>query len=695
MLNFLNTAVLAALAAALLPFLLHLFSKRKVKIVPFSSITFLKAMQKRQVRAIKIKQVLLLIVRTLIILAVVLAFARPATRGGYLGSHAAVSAVIILDNSASMGLSVKDGRLFDLAVRRATEILSQMGQEDEVAIMATVGGAAAASAADRFGNAAAARSLVDQIVLTDGRADLTQTYAQAVALISGRPNLNREIYLISDCQDNAFRHDQPPPRFDGRTFLVDLPAGKIDNASIVGVDFGNQLIEAGVDFTLSASIKKRSGSDDDILVSLYLDSAKVAQQSLQLKAGESGTVPFIARVGAPGYHSGYVALSDDDLLADNIYYFAFHLPDQFGILLVGDDETSGRLLRLALAPDETAQRHWTVEQTGYDRFASVDLSRFNVVILAGYGKMPAAAVSRLKEFVKAGGGLMIDPGRSIDINQFNQDWAEPTGVMLLSGYPSMVSQAGYYLLGNFDLRHQILAVFQNVDKTALPSFRSYVRLKAAPVPGRSADVLARWSDGSPGITVAAFGQGRVMYFGCDIAPDISDISLHPAFVPLLVRSAEYLSSRFSAYNETITAGASPRRDLRRTTNPANEYTLVAPDGRRRLIAGVAGHDVVTADCGRLDRTGVYSIVSEGREGDRFAVNEDPDEGDLYRPDRSELAGRLVNMEVAPYTADLAGFITEKRFGRELWQYFLLTAVILLLAEMYIARDRGNNETPGE
>lgn len=694
MLNFLNTAVLAALAAAILPFVLHLFSRRKVRVVPFSSVAFLKAMQRRQVRAIKIKQVLLLIVRTLILLAVVLAFARPATRGGYLGSHAAVSAVIILDNSASMGLSVKDGRLFDLAVRRADDILAQMGQEDEAAVVATVEEAAAGTA--RFGNAAAARNILKTITLTDGRADLTRTYAQAATLIGTRPNLNREIYLLSDCQDNAFRHDQPPPTFDGRTFLVDLPVGAVDNASITGVDFGDQLIEVGADFAVSATVKKRSGSGDDIMVSLWLDSVKVAQQSIALKAGDGRTVQFTARIGAPGYHSGYVALSDDDLLADNVFHFAFHLPEQFGILLVGDDNVSGRLLRMALAPDETTRRHWTIEQIGYDRFASADLTRFNVVILAGYGRMPEAAVGRLKEFIKSGGGVMLNPGRGIDVDRFNSDWAEATGLTILTGYPSSISRSGYYLLGNFDLRQQILTVFQNADKTALPQFRSYVRLKTAPVAGREPDVLARWSDGSPALATIALGKGRLMYFGCDVAPDISDISLHPAFVPLLVRSTEYLSSRFSAYSETVLTGSSPRRELRGTAVPANEYTLVAPDGGRRLIAGSAGRETVTVDCGRLDRSGVYAIVGEGGEYDRFAVNGDPDEGDLYRPDRAELAGRLVRLDVVPYGADLAGFITEKRFGRELWQYFLLVAVILLLAEMALARDRGEQATtPGE
>ncbi len=102
MFNFLNSAVLIAAAAALIPLLIHLFSKRKVKVVPFSSLKHLKEMQKRQVRKIKIRQLLLLLLRMLIILIAVLAFARPATKRGYIGSHAGVSSLILLDRSVSI-----------------------------------------------------------------------------------------------------------------------------------------------------------------------------------------------------------------------------------------------------------------------------------------------------------------------------------------------------------------------------------------------------------------------------------------------------------------------------------------------------------------------------------------------------------------------------------------------------------------
>ena len=310
MLNFLNTAVLALAAAALFPFLLHLFSRRKVKVVPFSSIAYLKAMQKRQVRSIKIRQILLLIIRTLVILAIVLAFARPATRGGYLGSHASVSAVILVDNSASMGLSVKDGRLFDLALHKAEEILTNMGPADEAAIMTTGEGFFARSSDDLFGNPAAAAAVLENISLQDGRADLTEAINRAAEALDERINLNRELYIISDFQDNSFDPGGLKSGIEARTVLVDLPGEQVDNVGIIEIDFGNQLLEVGTEFTVTAVAKRRSGAEYETLVSVYLDDRRIGQKGEILQSGATVSIPFNITVSEPGFHTGYVSLSD-------------------------------------------------------------------------------------------------------------------------------------------------------------------------------------------------------------------------------------------------------------------------------------------------------------------------------------------------------------------------------------------------
>src|SRR5687768_4361997 len=101
---FLNPFILVAMAAASIPLLLHLLNLRKLRTVEFSSLKFLKELQKTRIRRLKLKQILLLILRTSLVIFAVLAFARPALHGsaGLPGSHASTTAVILIDDSFSM-----------------------------------------------------------------------------------------------------------------------------------------------------------------------------------------------------------------------------------------------------------------------------------------------------------------------------------------------------------------------------------------------------------------------------------------------------------------------------------------------------------------------------------------------------------------------------------------------------------------
>src|SRR3972149_6434833 len=104
--TFLNPFILFGLAAAAIPILIHLLNKRKLRTIEFSTLSFLKELQKNTMRKITLRQWLLLLLRTLIIIFLVLAFSRPALKGnfGTIGSHAKTTLVIVLDNTASMDL---------------------------------------------------------------------------------------------------------------------------------------------------------------------------------------------------------------------------------------------------------------------------------------------------------------------------------------------------------------------------------------------------------------------------------------------------------------------------------------------------------------------------------------------------------------------------------------------------------------
>ena len=72
--TFLNPFVLIGLAAASIPILLHLFNLRKLQKIEFSTLTFLKELQKTKIRRLKLRQLLLLFLRTMIVVLVVTAF---------------------------------------------------------------------------------------------------------------------------------------------------------------------------------------------------------------------------------------------------------------------------------------------------------------------------------------------------------------------------------------------------------------------------------------------------------------------------------------------------------------------------------------------------------------------------------------------------------------------------------------------
>ncbi|RMD86484.1 MAG: hypothetical protein D6813_14865, partial [Calditrichaeota bacterium] len=138
MFTFLNSAILIGLVAVALPVLIHLFTRQKIKTVYFSSLKFLKELQKQQIRKLKIRQILLLILRTLVVLFLVLAFARPTlkkTRSSALETGAQISAVIILDNTLSMGREVQGTRLIDEAKERALKVLDYLRPGDEMYLL--------------------------------------------------------------------------------------------------------------------------------------------------------------------------------------------------------------------------------------------------------------------------------------------------------------------------------------------------------------------------------------------------------------------------------------------------------------------------------------------------------------------------------------------------------------------------------
>ncbi|HTY01249.1 MAG TPA: BatA domain-containing protein, partial [Bacteroidota bacterium] len=113
--TFLNPFMLFGLVAASVPLVIHLLNLRKLRTVDFSSLRFLKELQRSSIRRVKIRQWLLLAIRTLLIVTLVFAFARPALHGtfaGFLGGRASTAMLLLIDDSPSTSARNDRGEIF-------------------------------------------------------------------------------------------------------------------------------------------------------------------------------------------------------------------------------------------------------------------------------------------------------------------------------------------------------------------------------------------------------------------------------------------------------------------------------------------------------------------------------------------------------------------------------------------------------
>ena len=689
MFNFLNPTILIAAVAALIPLIIHLFSKRRVKIVEFSSLKHLKAMQKRQVRRLKIRQLLLLILRMLILLAVVLAFARPTLQNGGIGSHASVSAVVLFDNSASMNREVSDGNLFDLSQKRALQILDNFGETDQVCIIPLDQSENRIN--PKLSSAAVAKDQLSKITRGSGIAELQKGLEQANDLLKKASNLNKELYIISDQQRVSLPDSTVLKDSDAKIYLVEIPTEEYDNCGITNVDFGGQLILAGHDFTTTATIKNQSQRDrSDIIASLFVDGHRVSQVDLEVSAGNETSVNFTHSVSRGGFHDGYIELSDDQFQADNKYYFSFKIPQQFNVLIIKGDNAAG-LISLAMVPSQSINQYWSVKEVELDELAGINFIDYDVVILSGTPPLEEGYVRRLKSFVTQGKSLFLTFGGTTDIDDFNTNWSEIAGLVFDEGIKRDFTKAGYYTIDKVDITHPIFSVF-NFETEKFPELKFYTLPKMHTK--EESKVLASFSGKRPALVERKSGSGRILTFTGSIAPQFSDLTGHAFFVPFISRISEYLATDLSSYDVHLFAEENISRTIAVNLQMSASVEMIAPDSQYYYLSPEEENGNLILKPQPTNLPGIYNVRYLGREIDRFALNVNPDECNLAGVIDEQFADAIGadDYRLVQQNTNAASIISEFRFGKELWQIFLWIAVLFIIAEMLLSKGVGKGDS---
>jgi hypothetical protein len=720
--TFLNPIVLFGLAAAAIPIVIHLLNLRKLKTVEFSTLRFLKELQRTSIRRLKIRQWLLLLLRTLLVVFLVLAFSRPAIRGSLAGlgsTEASTGMVIVLDDSPSMGIRNERGVVFDQAKNLAERIVDFARPGDAVSVL-RLSEANAPVHQDRPLSAEAARKALQGMTVTGKAFPYGKIIAAARRLAASSQHANRELYLFTDAQRLQFTPD--PEAIDTaftdderlRVYLVEIPSPRRENAAVTSVTLESRLLAPQVPIIMKAVV--RNAGDHAIgnaVGSLYLDGTRVAQQSFSVAAGGAATLQFTAVPASRGIVTGAVQIEDDVLEIDNRRAFVINIPTNIRVLLVGSSirDTRYPFVALTLGGDSSLAKLFTVERIMQDRLAQTHIGQYDVVLLANPGAIPAREGSRLAAAVKSGVGLVLFPGRSTVAASINTSLLAAANIPPFTAAPapanpSPQSLVGFLTFGAVDFSHPLFAGMftRQAGRQSTPPSLDGPRITAAAGlnPGRSGQTVIAMSDGRPFLCDYTIGNGHVLAFAVDADTMMSDFPFKGLFAPLLHRSVMYLAGQQQA-EDTCTVGQRLILPVRLQPSDLDHAAIVRhPSGVEERVTVTARGDQRSAviELGDTPEPGVYRAFAgpaERASGKRrllqaAAVHPAPLESDLHRAGDQDLEEFWARHRIAPGRVtrlgaadDIDRVVRESRYGFELWRLFVVLAIACALGEMLLAR----------
>ena len=690
MISFLQSYFLYGLAAVSLPFLIHLFNRRRSKRVEFSTIYFLQQLQQKKMRRLKIRQLLLLLLRALVIAFVVMGFARPTVRSHafFLGrANVRTAAAIVLDNSMSMNYEDENGAAYARAVAAAEKILQLFQPGDQLVLFL-----AAPAEAVPQGKAFESPETVLKI-LRDSRpsmayGNMAEAVQRALGFLRKSDFPNRECFVLSDFQRSswsgeAFRRLQPEPNGGIRTFLLDLGSGTRENVGVERLQLRNQMIEPGKKVVLSATVANYGRTTyQDLLVSAFLEGRRVGQSSVDLPAGGRREVRFNLLLKKSGFVQGMVEVEDDPFLPDNRAYFSLYVPERIPVLLVGNADNY-TYFKLALAPHPQRQQLFSFTESPVLSRVAGTLQRYSVVALVDVPRLSDGEAAQLVQFIRGGGRLIVFPGKDTDLRALNERLFAPLGLPVVRGTRGkMGDESSAVQWGETDLNHPILkGIFRGkVKEINSPDF--YFRLVfGTPARGES---LIRFEDRTPFMSLIPAGKGSVLLFASALDPEWSDFVYKPIFPPLMYRSVLYLASESQRDVGNATIGQPLELEV---LDPDAVYQLQLPSGSRQRVSPQRSGPRLILRFAQTATPGLYTLYANGKPVHQWAVNVDPRESTLERIDRTQVKQKLGNLTVV-LKPDAAFYeqIVRSRYGSELTKWFFGIALGLMVLEMLLSRE---------
>jgi hypothetical protein len=670
-----SAGMLAWGAAAALPILIHLWSRRKYREESWAAMTFLLAALRKNARRIQLEQWILLAVRTAILILFALALADPKSSlfSAWAGpkSGGQTHFVLVLHGSYSMDYRADDRSRFDAAKELAKQLVAGAQQGDGFTLLLMAEPPRVVIGQPGFDKRDVEQE-IDNLELAHGGGNLPATLAEIDTLLrqaaerSSRAGAvaQRRICIFSDLQQATWGEIDSPDckarlaRLESLAALelVDLGQPGEGNLAVARLQIDSPtggLVAAGSEIQIQADVQSFAREDRPRQpLEILVDGQRIADERIDCAAGGRVTVSAKHRFDVPGEHTVEVHLADDGLPLDNRRWLSVPVREKVRVLCIGGRPSETRSVALALAPDKAASQSIDVVEAPERQLLDADLAQFDCLVICNVGRFGRDEALALHRFVSRGGGLILFLGDQAQGENYDQLLADEQRSRVLPARLNDVAATGKYVLDPLDYRHPIVAPFRGFPQAGLLTTPVWKYVRLTPLAG--ATTALAFDNGDPAIVEAAVGKGRSILVATAASSDSLDhasgqpapwtaLPAWPSFPPL-VHEMLRLALAGRSEDRNVLVGDELTGRLA-DPPPEQTLTLTGPRGLHERLSVRSDSGETQWSYSPLNVSGLYevragSLSPAGAGLQRFAVNVNPREGDLTRIDPALLPAQF-------------------------------------------------------
>jgi hypothetical protein len=499
--KFLSPFFLYLLPLAIIPFIIHFLSFFRLKKIDFSSVFFLIDLKKEKFNFYRLRDIFLLILRTLFIAFLILSIGRPIFLSEKLSilkflPLKAKPIILILDDSYSMEYDNN----FEKAKMVLKTIIRHLNKNSEITLFLT-----------------SKRKIVEMkkpIVIPDSLIDnlkISHKKAYAQEILKNIKDFDGEVYLVTDLQENTYSFLKD---FKSNFLIniIDLGKEKFENIGIVDFCW---LAEREEKLDFQIELVNYTSQEKEIPLNIQVGDFKI-RNFLILPPGKKKfqfTIPKIAeRI------SGKIYLEDENLKKDNFYYFVYQSKDRSSILFLYENETDIFYFKKLFS----LIKDYQITYLPLKESKRISFFSYSLIFLINPSQIDQFLEWQLENYLKSGGKLILILGKDLKENKFQKVF-ETKGIW---------ENKGFVTIEEIAEEHPIFLGFKK-EIFKEPKFYKIVNLQ-----GKNLRVLIRFNNQLPFLLEDTLNN--LMIFTSNFTSDFTDMPIKAIFPPLIFRTIKYL-----------------------------------------------------------------------------------------------------------------------------------------------------------